>query len=71
MKNETFGINEGHTGKLHAFTCYWHGAGMAPVPPEVNSTFDAYAEMFHFIKFALESEDKKGMTYLESAMGLN
>jgi len=71
VDNPTFGISGNTQGTLHAFTCVWQGAAIAPIPPDINADFTAYAEMLNFIKTGMQANDEEGLKYLEKALGLD
>lgn len=70
VANPSFGITEGSTGTLHAFTCYYPDASTVPENNTKNGSFIAYGEMIQFINDGLKANGNEGLIHLETAMGL-
>ncbi|MEO1367434.1 MAG: hypothetical protein AAFX50_09670, partial [Acidobacteriota bacterium] len=70
VANETLGIQAGSRGTLHAFTCAWSGAAVAPQNFHTDGDFEAYAAMIELIDEGLRRNDGEGLRHLERALGL-
>ncbi|MEM8993511.1 MAG: hypothetical protein AAGF23_01840, partial [Acidobacteriota bacterium] len=61
VANETLGITAGSRGTLHAFTCAWSGAAVAPQNIHTDGDFKAYAAMVELIDEGLRRNDGEGL----------
>jgi hypothetical protein len=68
--NPSFGIKPGLKGTFHSFTCVYPEAPTVPQNYGENKSFKAYNEMMQFINEGLKANENRGLTYLETAMGL-